>query len=412
MTSSPIYMIHDTRKFDKTSYSAYNKKSVFTEWMKAILHTQYETACHYTAEIDCSLWQDELWERIILFASKHVHIHNPSLPIFLNRQFLKFVELSKAENPSRLRNNDSHRKIVCQLVGILVYSGKGPIYELPKIDAHSAKIEELKTYPLHGVIQLVNKPGDSPLLMTILNGICIFLEQGLIHKALECLAILIQIEKDMKKNKAEILVNARTMKWIPVKYRLDWMWVLWEMLLTWNFKQPLLQESVKSLLALFTYQYVPARKNSRLPLVIHAFLLICHPLNIEQSIVDMKYMNIIKQACQNVDRMYQEIGTNYQETLQAEWSQPIESFPMGIPRSTGLSDLFVAPPPLRKQKDSFYAEEANVATTQSRSDTFNTLYGYDSNYTAVHHPKRESKSSKNELNSQSKLEIVEKLLYG
>jgi hypothetical protein len=191
---------------------------------------------------------------------------------------------------------------------------------------------------------------------------------------------------------------------------------LWEMLLTWNYREGLLQESVKSLLSLFTHQYVPARKNSRLPLIIHAFLLICHPLNLSQSIVDIKYMSLVKQACQNVDRMYQEIGNNYVDTQQAELSQPIESYPMAMSRSTGLSDLFVPPPPPKEEVSSFYAEEAHPAksaTTTKRADTFSDLYGYDSNYNAVHKPKKAAAATPvNELNSTSKLEIVEKLLYG
>lgn len=390
LASSNIYIVRDTRKFDKTSYSQYNKKSVFTEWSKAILHAQYETACHYVAEIDCSLWQDELWEKMIIFASRHIHLHNPSLPTFLNRQFTKYLELLKNETPTRLRNNESHRKILCQLTGIFVYSGKGPTYELPKIETNSSKIEELKNYSRHYVTQLTIKQGDSILLMTLLNGIFNYLEDGLIHKALECLAILLNIEKEMKKNKTDFIIENRIHKWIPAKFKNDWIWILWEGLLTWKHKNEIVCESIKSLLSLFSFQYLPTKKTSRIYLIINAFLLVCQPLNINQPIIDQQFMNIIKQACQNVNMMYKEIGENYETNISPVTQPQTEK---------SFTNLFI--------EDTFFAEDARKQNIQIK-DKFNNLYGYESQFETINRP---SKKENDELNSSYKLEMIEKLLY-
>ena len=60
------------------SYNGYKKSKVFAEWQKRLQKQEYEAACHWTAELDVSGWADDLWAKVVVYASKHVHLHSPS----------------------------------------------------------------------------------------------------------------------------------------------------------------------------------------------------------------------------------------------------------------------------------------------------------------------------------------------
>ena len=89
-----VYQIKDERVFDKNSFSQYPKNAVFHELNKSLLQSNYETTCHWVAEIDCSEWQELLWEKLIIFSGKYIHIHNPFFPIFLMMRYKQYLELS------------------------------------------------------------------------------------------------------------------------------------------------------------------------------------------------------------------------------------------------------------------------------------------------------------------------------
>lgn len=311
-----ICIINDSRIFDKTSFSEYKKSSLFTEWTKSILQSQYETACHYTSEIDCSLWQTELWDKMMMFSCKYIHLHNPLLPIFLEKQYKKFIDLHKVETPIQIRNNISHRKIICQIIGVLVYNGKGPVYNLPNIETNAIKLDEFRSNPMHGISQVIFKKEDHELVVSILNGLFIYLSNGAMHKALECLSIIIQIEKDIKKNKGDFHISPRGNTWIPPKTNRDWIWLVWEGILHWNVPNAMLKQSLQSLLFLFCYEYTSSKKNSRMCIIINAFLIICNNNTyIEQPLVDNNYKALISKACQNINKMYFDINEKYRRVL-------------------------------------------------------------------------------------------------
>ena len=124
--------IHDIngRPDDKAvSYSGHAKASVFSSWQKALQNQEYEACCHWAAEIDCSHWQGQLWEKLVVHASKHVHLNCPKLPLLLCKHIATFDEYP----PQEARNKAVLRSNLCQSIGIVCTTPKAVALALPSL---------------------------------------------------------------------------------------------------------------------------------------------------------------------------------------------------------------------------------------------------------------------------------------
>ena len=84
-------LFNDVQQYGPSrSYSGHKKTAVFSQWQKQLQLQQYEAACHWMAEADASGWQQDLWSKLFLFASKHVHVHCPRLPSLLASNFIVY----------------------------------------------------------------------------------------------------------------------------------------------------------------------------------------------------------------------------------------------------------------------------------------------------------------------------------
>ena len=91
------YLINDNRSFNafkKKSFSGFKKNDILNAVLKAIESKKVENACHWTTECILSGYAHILWEKLIIFSCKIIHINNPKLPSYLNR-VLSLEEYSK-----------------------------------------------------------------------------------------------------------------------------------------------------------------------------------------------------------------------------------------------------------------------------------------------------------------------------
>ena len=90
-----VNIINDKRvldSFKQKTFSGYKKNDVFTILFKSIEKNKVEDACNWTAECILSGYTIILWEKLIIFSSKIIHINNPNLPQYLltkNKIFYK-----------------------------------------------------------------------------------------------------------------------------------------------------------------------------------------------------------------------------------------------------------------------------------------------------------------------------------
>jgi len=294
------------------SYNGYKKTTVFAQWQKHLQKQEYETALHWTAELDVSGWQDDLWTKLIVYSSKHIHLHSPTLPTLMARNVAYYRHhvhtvggATSQTATHQPRNNGVLRQNLCQVVGLLALSPKGPVYTLPRVDPQ--KVDEAALLVgTHVWLAPHTRPqkGDDPMVVRLLSTVCVHLESGDTHKAMYWLSVLVEYEKHQKKHfKKTIPMLARkpilpdgahaSSRSSPTrlttgslqhavvegKHARDWVWLLWYGL--WEacriyHRSVACGKAFKALSYLFAYDYTTSKRSTRMPLVLHAMLLYFH----------------------------------------------------------------------------------------------------------------------------------------
>ena len=315
-------IITEKRECIKFSYNNYKKSSVFSHWQKQLQIQSYEVACHWTAEIDCSGWQEMIWDKIILFNSKFVHLHCPKLPLVIVKNYLEYLEYHQKYALHSTKMEVAHcnqiqlRVNLCQVVGLLSLSSKGPVYQLSKVDSSKINKSEIQE-TVHPWVASKRKSGDMNIIVKLISTMFYYLEKKSSHKTIYWLSVLLEVEKKAKKEKEVINManrNASVVKHYQpnAKDTDDWIWLVWDALhegCQAYYKPEACVKTIHALRFLFGRNYVRSKKNSRIHLLIHAMHLVNNQtLDWTKSIYpSTKSQQMIGSACKNINIMYQEI---------------------------------------------------------------------------------------------------------
>ena len=91
-----------------------------------------EDACYWAAELICAGHYIDLWELIITFVSRNVHLGYPKLPLYISLRMNTFKDVVSngyAGNELALRNNTKIRRIFAEIIAILCHSRKKHTFE-------------------------------------------------------------------------------------------------------------------------------------------------------------------------------------------------------------------------------------------------------------------------------------------
>jgi hypothetical protein len=92
---------------------------------------------NWMIELLCSGHVSDLWEIILFFYAKHIHVSNPKLPIYIESRFNIFKETVQNLDDLMIRNNEIIRKIFSEIITILCLSNKHHSYEIIKFNKKS-----------------------------------------------------------------------------------------------------------------------------------------------------------------------------------------------------------------------------------------------------------------------------------
>lgn len=136
--------INDKREqpeFKGITFSTFQKSKVVAELISCILNSKIEPAFYWSAELISAGHFGDVWDVILLYLSKYIHLGNPKLPIYIAKrieQFKMIVTNGYLENEIEMRNNSKIRNLFAEIIAVLCLSRKKHAFEPIRIK----KVEE------------------------------------------------------------------------------------------------------------------------------------------------------------------------------------------------------------------------------------------------------------------------------
>ncbi|NBY39791.1 MAG: hypothetical protein EBQ66_02510, partial [Flavobacteriia bacterium] len=110
--SSEINDVRKSTEFKGESFSKYKKSEVRAQLIQNMTKGKIEPACYWAAELVCAGHYMELWEIILHYVGKHIHLGNPKIVYYLEMRFQIFRNIIHEGHyitELHLRNSDKIR---------------------------------------------------------------------------------------------------------------------------------------------------------------------------------------------------------------------------------------------------------------------------------------------------------------
>lgn len=307
--------------FRGLSFSKFQKTKVKSEILNCFINNKLEPACYWAAELVCAGHFIDLWDTIILFISRYIHVGNPKLPIYINMRLNNFKDILSngyASNELSMRNNVKVRQLFSEIICIICQSRKKHSLESVKIHksdefdmTHMAS--KLKA-PSVDFIKDTFKPDDPKEFYIAMNEFAYHISSSSKNCVSACywLEWILEFES-LCKQKKESTCIAETRTFAPVldKFKKDTIWIVWDIILYECGKRnnPLIKKIINALLDIFSIKYTSGVKKKRRFIIYFA-------VNMLTEMVDLNIDIITNKA--HVDNVMKKIGLVYKDVKKNE----------------------------------------------------------------------------------------------
>lgn len=355
MDDCEIDDVRQQNEFRGISFSEFKKTDVKKELLKSLYGSKIEPACYWSSELICAGHYYDLWEIIIQFYSKNIHIGNPKLVIYLElriNDFKSLVNSGYLGQEIRLRNNIKMRKLFCEVICVLCNSKKSNSYTEVKIKKEdfdmTLMLERFKA-PSVKYADEVFKPEDPKELFIAINELAYNLSSETKNTFNCCYWIewILEFESICKRRKENFKCERRVFANVESKLQMDIIWLIWELILNESKKHsPIAQKIINSTLNIFVLKYTPGCHKKRKMLIYFVILILTTSYSLDEEMIKekekiefikTKINNIYKQIKKNeyspkTDYLYKNIkNNNLDDTIRK--LEKMNSFESGfIPR--------------------------------------------------------------------------------
>jgi hypothetical protein len=309
--------IREPKEFKGISFSEYKKIDVRVQLLNNIHKGKMEQAQYWSCELICAGHYMEIWETILYYIGKYIHLGNPKLIIYIENRFDIFkgiVQQGLFLNELQLRNNPTIRRLFAEVVGTLLYSNKKPSFELLKINRIeefdiTQMTERLKAPGVHFLDDIFIK-GDPKEIFIPLNEFAFHVSANQRNMMGACYWVEWLIEFDIvcKGKKEKCICERRPFVSVENKFSKDIIWLLFDVIfqtLKKNGDNPFLNKLLTSILHLFSIKYSHGIAKKRRYLLYMAVAVLCEPIPTNIDIMGNKAAII--GACENIDVIYKQI---------------------------------------------------------------------------------------------------------
>ena len=335
MSDTDINDKRSSAEFKGVTFSKFQKTKVKTELINCLVNAKVEPACYWAAELICAGHYGDLWEIIILYISRYIHLGNPKLPIYISMRFKNFKDIVSTGyigNELAMRNNLKIRQLFAEVISLLCHSRKKHSLEAVKIkkadEFNMTHMASRLKAPTIKYVSDIFKPDDPKELFIAMNEFAYHLTGESKNSVSACywLEWILEYETLCKQKKELCLAETRQFAPIQDKFKNDIIWLVWDIILheCTEKKNPLLTKIVNALLEMYSIKYTAGVKKRRKYIIYFAVCMLTEPLDLSIDIISNK---------PELDAIIKKIGVVYKDVKKNEDSLKIDYLYAGVERT-------------------------------------------------------------------------------
>jgi hypothetical protein len=261
----------------------------------------------------------DLWESILHYAGKHIHLGNPKIIPYLEMRFEVFrniIHQGHHLNELQLRNNPTIRKLFAEVIATLTYSNRKHSFESIKINRveefdMTQMTERLKA-PQMKYAETIFLKEDPKELYIAVNEFCYQLEQRNMVNACYWVEWMIEFDLICRKRKEACLCEKRLKLPVENKYKRDIIWLIWDSLILYveKIENPFINKLMTSLMSLFCIKYTTGCCKKRRYLLYFAVALLTEPVPTNIELIANK--ELLQNVVEKIGEVYKQIKKNEQ----------------------------------------------------------------------------------------------------
>ena len=317
MNDNEINDKRNPKDFKGITFSQFKKNDVRKELLNNLINGKMENSNYWAAEFICAGHYMDLWEIILFFMSKHIHLGNPRLSIYLDMRFDNFKEIVNngyIDNELRMRNNEKIRRLFCEIISILCDSPRKHGIETVKIKSEEFDITSI-TYRLKApnvhFIQPIFQKGDPKELFIALNELAYHISTDSKKVVSACYWVewILEFEAVCTRKKIKCLCERRSYSQVATKFQMDIIWIIWDLFHYETSKRSkLIKKIIQSNFNLFALRYSPGVKRKRRYLIYFTIALLTENCDFKTEIINNK--EIVDSIIKRVNIIYKQIKKN------------------------------------------------------------------------------------------------------
>ena len=318
MDETEINDIRLDKDFKGISFSKYKRSEVRKELLNNISDEKIEAACNWCAELICAGHYMEIWETILLFVSKNIHLANPKLPTYIETRYENFREIvggGYIGNELSMRNNPKIRRLFCEMICVLCFSNKKHRFEAVDIDIDEVlditKLSSKLKAPDMTYAQDIFLAGDPKEIFITVNEFAYSISDKIRDSLKACYWIewLIEFDAKCRHKREPCKCERREFASVEAKHQMDPIWIFWEIIIKNSDKKTRVHKRVvSSLFSLFCIRYKPSSVKKRRFLMYFAINILTEKVNFDINMIPRK--QDIEKIVDRVDTVYKQIKKN------------------------------------------------------------------------------------------------------
>jgi len=320
--NSIINDIRNPSEFKGISFSNYKKTEVKQALMDNMLKIKLEPACYWCAELLCAGHLMDIWEIILYFVGKHIHLGNPRLTIYLENRydiFRNIMSQSNFTNEIQTRNNVNIRKLFSEMICILTLSPRKHSFEpirINRIEEFNITLmtERLKAPSVKYAEPVFEKEDPKELYIAINEFSYSISKDGLnLMRACYWIEWLIEFDAICKKRRQVCKCQRRVQIMVDSKYQKDIIWMIWCALVHYveiECYGEFVKKTIQSLLHLFCIKYSTACCKKRRYLLYFAVGLLTENIPTTVEIITNEHKRLLASVIEQIHIIYKQIKIN------------------------------------------------------------------------------------------------------